>query len=164
MQHSIGQKINELRKRYKMTQDELAQQMGVSPQAVSKWETDASIPDLPTLIALADFFHVSLDELVREKNETVTLLPNEQRKPIEQMLLRIRVLSSDGDRVNINLPLGFVRIAAKMNIENFSFNGSSALKSIDFDAIIALIESGIVGKIVEVESGDGDTVEIFVES
>lgn len=67
MQHSIGQKINELRKRYKMTQDELAQQMGVSPQAVSKWETDASIPDLPTLIALADFFHVSLDELVREK-------------------------------------------------------------------------------------------------
>lgn len=42
MQHSIGQKINELRKRYKMTQDELAQQMGVSPQAVSKWETDLS--------------------------------------------------------------------------------------------------------------------------
>lgn len=37
MRHSIGQKINELRKRYQMTQDELAQQMGVSSQAVSKW-------------------------------------------------------------------------------------------------------------------------------
>lgn len=164
MSHSIGQKINELRKRYKMTQDELAQQMGVSPQAVSKWETDASIPDLPTLIALADFFHVSLDELVREKNETVSLLPDDARKPLEQMILHIRVLSSDGDRVNINLPLGFVRIASKLNFENFKFNGSDALKAIDIDAIISLIESGVVGKLVEVESGDGDTVEIFVES
>ena len=119
---------------------------------------------MPTLIALADFFHVSLDELVREKNETVSLLPDDARKPLEQMLLRIRVLSSGGDRISINLPLGFVRIASKLNFENFKFNGSDALKAIDIDAIISLIESGVVGKLVEVESGDGDTVEIFVES
>ena len=163
MSHSIGQKINELRKRNKMTQDDLAQQMRVSPQAVSKWETDASIPDLPTLIALADFFHVSLDELVREKSEAVSFVPEETRKPLEQMILRIRVLSNDGDRVNINLPLGFVRIASKLNFENFQFNGSDILKTIDIDAVISLIESGVVGKIVEAESGGGDTVEIFVE-
>ncbi len=164
MRHSIGQKINELRKRYQMTQDELAQQMGVSSQAVSKWETDTSIPDLPTLIALADFFHISLDEFVREKTETVSFLPSEQRKPIEQMILRIQVLSGEGDRVKINLPLGLVRIASKLNFENFKFNGSESLKNLDFDAIISLIESGVVGKLVEVESSDGDTVEIFVES
>ena len=163
MSHSIGQKINELRKRNKMTQDDLAQQMRVSPQAVSKWETDASIPDLPTLIALADFFHVSLDELVREKSEAVSFVPEETRKPLEQMILRIRALSNNGDRVNVNLPLGFVRIASKLNFENFQFNGSDILKTIDIDAVISLIESGVVGKIVEAESGGGDTVEIFVE-
>ena len=163
MSHSIGQKINELRKRNKMTQDDLAQQMRVYPQAVSKWETDASIPDLPTLIALADFFHVSLDELVREKSEAVSFVPEETRKPLEQMILRIRALSNNGDRVNVNLPLGFVRIASKLNFENFQFNGSDILKTIDIDAVISLIESGVVGKIVEAESGGGDTVEIFVE-
>ncbi len=98
------------------------------------------------------------------KNETVSLLPDDARKPLDQMLLRIRVLSSGGDRISINLPLGFVRIASKLNFENFKFNGSDALKAIDIDAIISLIESGVVGKLVEVESGDGDTVEIFVES
>ena len=44
---SLGTKISELRKARSMTQDELAVKMGVSPQAVSKWENDLSMPDLP---------------------------------------------------------------------------------------------------------------------
>ena len=44
---TIGEKINTLRKQRNMTQDELAEKMGVSSQAVSKWEKDLSIPDMP---------------------------------------------------------------------------------------------------------------------
>ena len=49
---ALGTKISELRKARGMTQDELADKMGVSPQAVSKWENDLSMPDLPVLICL----------------------------------------------------------------------------------------------------------------
>lgn len=58
-----------------MTQENLANEMGVSIGAVSKWETGASIPDIPMLCALADFFHVSADYLLgREQRPTLSLL------------------------------------------------------------------------------------------
>ena len=52
MNTTLGTRINMLRKRNGITQEELAEQMGVSPQADSKWEKDLSIPDLPVLSAL----------------------------------------------------------------------------------------------------------------
>ena len=67
MKKTMGEKINDLRKLRKMTQDELAEKMGVSSQAVSKWEKDISIPDLPVLVELSEFFNISLDELVKER-------------------------------------------------------------------------------------------------
>ena len=60
----LGKRILELRKRHSMTQEKLANEMGVSIGAVSKWETGASIPDLTMLCTLADFFHVSTDYLL----------------------------------------------------------------------------------------------------
>ena len=96
---ALGTKISELRKARGMTQDELADKMGVSPQAVSKWENDLSMPDLPVLIELSDFFHISLDDFLKEKVQTVELLPEDKRKDIEQMFLRVYVNSENGDRV-----------------------------------------------------------------
>lgn len=60
---SIGQKIYELRTAKNMSQGDLANELDVSRQSVSKWETDAAVPDLDKLIKLADVFEVSLDEL-----------------------------------------------------------------------------------------------------
>lgn len=77
--------------------------MGVTSQAVSKWENDLSIPDLPVLLELSNFFHVTLDDLVREKEETVRLMPEGSRKNIQDMLLRVRVLSADGDSVQVTV-------------------------------------------------------------
>lgn len=64
MNQTIGGRISALRKRDGLTQEELAAQMGVSPQTVSKWEDDLSVPDLSVLTALSDYFHLSLDELI----------------------------------------------------------------------------------------------------
>ena len=112
MKASIGSRIHDLRKREGLTQEELAEQMGVSPQAVSKWETDVSIPDLSILTALSDHFHISLDELVRGARTDVRYVPLEARKNADQMFLCVRVHTEEGDTVKIDLPLALVRMAA----------------------------------------------------
>ncbi|MBI9012524.1 MAG: methyltransferase domain-containing protein [Clostridiales bacterium] len=60
----INIRIAEYRKKYKMTQVELAQQLGISFQSISKWETGVAYPDIVMLTKLSDFFNVSLDEFV----------------------------------------------------------------------------------------------------
>ena len=58
--------INRLRMKCGMSQDALAEKLGVSRQSVSKWETDGAVPELEKLVRLAELFGVSLDELVRD--------------------------------------------------------------------------------------------------
>lgn len=60
---TIGSKIAQSRKNMGMTQDALAQKLGVTNQAVSKWESDQSCPDIQLLPQLADIFGVTMDEL-----------------------------------------------------------------------------------------------------
>lgn len=63
---SLSEKILSLRTGLGLSQEELAEQLTVSRQSVSKWETGQSVPDLDKLIKLADLFGISVDELVRE--------------------------------------------------------------------------------------------------
>lgn len=63
MQKTMGQIIRELRKERNLTQEELAEQLGVTFQAVSKWENDAGMPDISQVIPLATVFQVSTDVL-----------------------------------------------------------------------------------------------------
>ena len=60
----IGQKIKELRKKADMTQDRLADYLGVSAQAVSKWEVGSASPDLSLIVPLCRVFGVTADELL----------------------------------------------------------------------------------------------------
>lgn len=61
----IAQRIQDLRKEKGLTQEELADQIGVSRQAVSKWESAQSLPEYDKLILLSDFFEVSTDYLMK---------------------------------------------------------------------------------------------------
>lgn len=87
---TIGQKIYELRTTHNLSQGELAEKLDVSRQSVSKWETDAAIPDLDKLMKLCDLFGVTLDELVGRAGEdeqqtapssSASALPNLQLAP-----------------------------------------------------------------------------------
>ncbi|ASZ07768.1 XRE family transcriptional regulator [Enterococcus thailandicus] len=60
----FGQKIKVIRKQNALTQEQFAQQLNVTRQAVSNWENDRNLPDLELLIMIADLFHLSLDELI----------------------------------------------------------------------------------------------------
>ena len=60
----LGEKIRELRKQRGITQEKLAERLGVTFQAVSKWENGATMPDVLLIPAIASFFGVSTDEFV----------------------------------------------------------------------------------------------------
>ena len=64
MEETLGKRIAKNRKRLGMTQDRLAELLGVTAQAVSKWENDQSCPDINTLPKLAKIFGISTDELL----------------------------------------------------------------------------------------------------
>lgn len=162
---TLGKKISKYRKLKQMTQEDLALKLNVSAQAVSKWENDLSIPDLPLLIELADIFNVSMDELLRQKESTEVIRVVEEplRKSINQMMLRIIVNSSDGDKVRVNLPMAIIKVGLEIGMNMPQVGGNASLKDIDFEQILTLVEQGVVGKLIEVESSDGDIVEIYVE-
>lgn len=68
-----GKLLKELRKEKEMTQEQLAEQLGVSSRTVSRWETGSNMPDLSVLIELADLYHVDIRELIdgERKSENV---------------------------------------------------------------------------------------------
>ncbi len=162
---TLGKKISELRKLHELTQEGLAAKLNVTSQAVSKWENDLSIPDLPILIEISDLFHVSLDELLKQKENmhSPVVVEEKFRKPVEQMMLRILVNSVDGDKVKVNLPMALVKAGVMMGMSMPEVGGTDVLKTIDLDALIALVDQGLIGKLVEVDSAEGDHIEIFVE-
>ena len=63
---NIGNNISALRKKKGITQEELANELGVSAQAVSKWENGTSDPSTSNLFALAKLYGVSVEELLKE--------------------------------------------------------------------------------------------------
>ena len=60
----IGAKIKELRKRDNMTQEQLAEKLNVTPQTISRWETETAYPDITAIPILANIFDVSIDTLM----------------------------------------------------------------------------------------------------
>lgn len=71
MEQTLGKRIAENRKRLALTQDALAEQLGVTAQAVSKWENDQSCPDITMLPKLADIFGITTDDLLGRTRQTV---------------------------------------------------------------------------------------------
>ena len=59
----LGKKIRQLRFKAGLTQEQLAEKLGIGPQAVSKWENAVATPDITTLPLLAEVFGVSIDDL-----------------------------------------------------------------------------------------------------
>ncbi|MBR5739713.1 MAG: XRE family transcriptional regulator, partial [Firmicutes bacterium] len=67
------------------------------------------------------------------------------------------------DKVTVNLPLKIVQAGIKMGMTMPQINGNQALEGIDFAELIKLVEEGMVGELVTVDSAEGDKVRIFVE-
>ena len=166
MEMTLGKRIAMLRKQRELKQDDLAQMLNVSAQAVSKWENDQTCPDIGLLPLLAKILNVSVDELLTGESRmqnSVQMVPVAERKRIEEMILRVVVDSVDGDRVRVNLPMALVQTAIDMGVELSQLSGKGALQNIDLSQIMQLVQQGVVGNLVEAESAEGDVVRIYVE-
>ena len=136
-----------------------------APRQIARNNNAHTLAAVPSLLPkLAELFHITTDELLGAQKQTVAAVDPEAVDP-SKMLLRIRVLSGNGDKVNINLPLALAELLlSDGNLNLFSSDkGGDAMKNIDFKQIFALVKQGVVGKLVEIESSDGDRVEVFVE-
>ncbi len=77
---TIGKNITRLRRIANLTQLELAEKLNYSDKSVSKWEQGNGVPDVRILVQLADLFQVTVDDLVREHDESKQIVPRNARK------------------------------------------------------------------------------------
>lgn len=163
---TIGNRIQKSRKAKGMTQEELANRMEVSPQAVSKWENDASCPDISLLPQLCRILGITTDELLTGQTNEVRLLPVSERKSLDDLILRIKCDSAEGDRIRVNLPMTLVKLAMEIGVDVVPHMGGAygdMLKNIDMTKVVEMVERGLIGKIVEMQSAEGDIVEVVIE-
>ena len=71
---TLGQKLKEIRKKFGLSQEQLAEIMNVSRQAITKWETDAGLPDTENLKELSYIFGITIDYLLYNNNELPLLV------------------------------------------------------------------------------------------
>ena len=95
MKLTLGEKIKELRKRDGRKQEDLAVALGVSNQAVSRWEKDGSYPDMEMIPAIANYFGVTIDELFGYENA--------RDKKIDAIVKQIKEMNARNNGVDINI-------------------------------------------------------------
>ena len=95
MQLDLGQKIRELRRRDGRTQENLADALGVTSQAVSRWEANGGYPDMEMIPSIANYFGISIDELFGYDNE--------RSKKIDELVKKIDSMNLQNNGVDINI-------------------------------------------------------------
>lgn len=87
---TLGEKLSKLRKENNYTQEQLADVLGVSRQAISKWESNLTYPETDKLIRLSELFRCSLDYLLKDKEETDKKTPPYEERASFRICLRER--------------------------------------------------------------------------
>ena len=80
----LNEKLRMLRKEKNLTQEELAEQLNVSRQAITKWESGEGIPDVENLKQISTLFNVIIDDLVKE-DKTITIVSNKKYTYVEKL-------------------------------------------------------------------------------
>jgi len=94
-----------------------------------------------------------------DKNEEKSVL---KPKRNAFKMFKIKVLSADGDKVNVQIPIEFAKVALSSGKGFMKLDQIEGL-DLDIDLLLEMIDTGVLGKIVDVESADGDIVEIIIE-
>lgn len=164
MEKTIGKKLHELRKQSGFTQDYVAEKLGVSAQAVSKWENDIACPDIMTLPNIAELYGITIDELFKNENIQSNVEYEKPEKVNEnELVLRVYVDTAQGDDIKVNLPYLLVKELINVGKDiSFMFTGID-LSKVNFESIFKMVEMGVLGEIVTVETQNGDDIRVVVE-
>lgn len=105
-QRKIGVFLKTLRKEKNITQEQLAEKMGVSNRSVSRWETGANLPDLDILMQLADYYSVELREILDGERRTQNMDPE-----MEETVLKVADYSNQ-EKLRLTRRLHWLFLAA----------------------------------------------------
>lgn len=170
----LGENIAALRKNRGFTQEELAKRLGVSPQAVSKWENGTACPDIALLPEIADIFSVTVDDLMRVPAERLISNENKQGKDeseadksatdfkdckpcgFEAKKVNISIIQQNGKPVNVKLPFNLVKTGMKIG----SIYG---LPQNLFNSVAEAISSEEIGEILSLDGENGEKITITIE-
>ncbi len=164
MEKTIGKKLYDLRKQSGFTQDYVAEKLGVSAQAVSKWENDIACPDIMTLPKIAELYGITIDELFKNEEVQSNVKYEKTEKVNEnELVLRVYVDTVHGDDIKVNLPYLLVKELINVGKDvSFMFTGID-LSGVNFESIFKMVEMGVLGEIVTVETQNGDDIRVVVE-
>lgn len=156
-QQKIGAFLKKLRKEKNLTQEQLAEQLNVSGRTVSRWETGSNMPDISILVELAEFYDVSIPEIIDGERKSETM-----KEEVKETALK---LSDYAETINQKIKIrlfwltvlafaGMIAFAV-IEISGLDTPGSiyeriaSAGLGLDFGMliVIAMYLSGILGKI-----------------
>ena len=165
---NLGNRISEKRKEKGLTQEELAVRLGVSPQAVSKWENNLSCPDISLLPAISKIFGISVDELLgvepasekaEQPEETKAFSEPEAayEEPVftgKKATTLLITRDNDGKITNVKIPLGIVRFGLNLGSIFGGITGEQAR------TIENAIRTGLSGEILSVDGENGEKVTI----
>ena len=101
-------------------------------------------------------------ELLKALDTNEEKMPTVRNKKDAFKMFKIKVLSADGDKVNVQIPVEFAKVALKSGKGFMKVDQLEGL-DLDVDQILDMVDSGMLGKIVDIESADGDIVEIVIE-
>lgn len=170
---ALGKSISVLRKKRGYTQEELAARLGVSPQAVSKWENDLSCPDIMLLPSLAQTLGVSVDDLLAGniEKEVIPVTDNndsgnekkenagKEEPSGESKLKHIRVIVTrpDGKVTDVCVPMLVVSFGLNLG-RIFGGIGEGHVKQVTDS-----IDKGLRGEVLNINGENGDNVRIVLE-
>lgn len=155
---TIGDNIAYYRKQKKLTQEELAEMLSVTSQAVSKWECDISYPDITVMQLLAKTLGVTVNELI-EGERKIPEVKEAAAEKIDRRIILIEVDTQEA-KVTTRFPVSVVKKA----IENDTLKklvGEEAYEQVS--SIEGMIDSGMTGPLVDVDHAEAHVCIRVVE-
>ncbi len=160
---TIGSRIAQARKAKGYTQEEFSQMLDVTAQAVSKWENDASCPDIQLLPKIAEILDMTTDEILTGKATEQKKSTQKVNVDTSNLKININVVRPGQNPINVSLPFVMVKNFAKIGNGISGIMGNGALEGVKLDEILTLVENGATGEILNVVADDNTAVSITIE-
>ena len=159
-QQKIGTFLKQLRQERQLTQESLAETMCVTSRSVSRWENGVNLPDLPTLIQLADFYGVELRELLDGERKPDAMNPPETKNVTEETARKVADYSNDvlektTHRFHYMYLTSVVTVLIYLVMDHFDFSGSPALQFIQGACLGIGLGMLVVGAVFTGKRGNG---------
>lgn len=161
---TLGKRIAERRKRHNLTQEEFSVLLGVTAQAVSKWENDVSCPDIMLLPKIAEILEVSIDELMGVKTDfsNKEQMSLSEAVDVSKLKFRVHIIDNRGKPIKIALPMSFVLKLANVGIKISGIVGTSVVDDLQLSQILELVKNGVTGEVFDLTADDGTNVKIEI--